>query len=119
MSQEDDFFNKKYGRDKINEIQEKLMVDTEILSYTPEELRYLKSPLGRAILRKTIKEEQNMDPDELKKKRRLEYLHTTFKCKICGATIKKQNNWRHVRTYKHRIHAQMKNKLINAILGED
>lgn len=111
-------------------IQERLKLALDISQYTPEEMKYLLSPIGKAIYEKALSEkgiENNIKKTELNIDKVLtesEVKRTKFiknqkiKCDTCGVQFTRANRSAHVKTKVHNAYESMNNKLKKFLLDK-
>lgn len=92
----------------INNFQKKIKEDKNIVNYSHNEMKYLQTPIGRALF---VGRPRKNDADKAKPTDRI-------KCEICSKEFYRSGRANHKKTAYHRAHEQMNSRLRKVLMDE-
>jgi len=106
----------------IKNIQENLKKGQSLTLYSAEELKYLESPIGKIIYNTSVEENEKPIPNNTNIPK--ECIGTVYKnwydkvtCNVCGAVTVRSNQSQHKHTKKHKVYADMNEKIRKLLLN--
>lgn len=93
----------------ISELKSKLREGKEVITCTPDEIAYIKKPIGKSIYKYAVEEKQQRKKKYVSDER--------VSCDICGKEYRRSNKSIHEKTHYHLTYKLVNDKLKQLILN--
>lgn len=101
---------------EIKEIQDELKKGKGMSNYNKEELKYVRTPIGKGLYLNALDTKKDKDEIIDKPKDEKPKWNDRIKCSVCGSIINRANKSRHKKSNHHQIYAKMDSKIKKMLL---
>jgi len=93
---------------EIKEIQNRLKEGNGMVSFSVDELKYVRKPIGKQIYKSIV--------EEVKEEKPKPRWDDKVKCKVCGSVTLRSNQSTHKKSQKHKLYEGINEKIRNVLL---
>lgn len=112
-------------KNHINDIKERIKKGDLLINYNNDELKYIKTPLGKAIYEDALKENElneqkniNKETNNKQYKANKKKMAEKIKCDICGIMFTRNNRSKHNITKVHMMAKTYQDRFKQFMLGD-